>query len=241
MNKKLTILIVFAILSAFNGQQLHANASAKKNLKLIFVAPAIENTLNIILLGTIYDGNPYKGVALIKNLDTRQIKAFRVGDEIFFGGKLVEVHRHKMIFDLKNYAMVGNKTEARAVAKSKAATKSMIAEDGFERKGTDIGMTSEYRDNLINKKLKDILFQAEAAPVIQNGQIAGFKLLQIDEGSIFDKFGLIDEDVVTHINGKELNNVAQTINFLHSLKSSDDLEITVVRNGAPISVNVRVR
>ena len=60
--------------------------------------------------------------------------------------------------------------------------------------------------------------QATAEPYFQNGQIMGFKLSQIDADSIYDKSGVRDSDVITAINGNQLNNVSAAIKLLHSLK-----------------------
>jgi len=213
----------------------------------MFVAPAKENTFDLIALGTIYQGNPYKGVALIKNSQTRQIKAFKVGATIYFGAKLIEIHRNKIIFDKDNnlyFAMVGNKGapgSSRLPPRKTRDTSNDLFEEGFERRGHNITMTSAYRDSLIKTRLKAILFQAEAAPVIQNGRISGFRILQIDKDSIFDKFGLIDEDVITAINGIPLTNVAQTIKFLHDLKDENHIEMTIERKGVPKNININVK
>lgn len=236
---------VFLIIALFQPMQMSWSETARQRLSQVILAPPVESPLEILLIGTIFHGNPYKGIALLKNETDRQIKAFRVGETIFFSAILIEVHRHKIILEKNNklYFIVSNKftEDDKASPPPSTDAKKARSEDGFERVGTDIKMTSHYRDALIKEKLKDILFQAEASPIIKGGKIIGFQILQIDKDSIFDKFGLADGDIITHINGKPLNNVAQTINFMHSLKEESDLEIKLERKGAPLDVNVKVR
>ncbi|MEZ4741781.1 MAG: hypothetical protein R3B45_04935 [Bdellovibrionota bacterium] len=61
-----------------------------------------------------------------------------------------------------------------------------------------------------------ILMQATAQPYMKDGVVKGFQLSQIDPDSIFDKGGFRDLDVVTAINGIELNSAAGAISLLKS-------------------------
>lgn len=121
--------------------------------------------------------------------------------------------------------------------------KGTFEEDGFSRDFEGgagvISMTEGYREN-IKKNLSTILMQASATPVVDNGEIIGFALEDIDEG-IFTKAGFQDGDVVTSINGKPLNDAATAIKILNSLKESDDIQFDFLRGGQSYSVDVDVQ
>jgi general secretion pathway protein C len=114
------------------------------------------------------------------------------------------------------------------------------SEDGFERIGNKIRVDSAYRDRMVTKELPTILMSAASEPVVENGKIKGFRLFQFEPGSIFEKLGMQDGDIVESINGVPLNDVARTIQFLNGLKAERDVELSVVRDGKPVKLNLNV-
>jgi len=79
-------------------------------------------------------------------------------------------------------------------------------------------MTEAYRDNLIGNELQKILMQATALPYFEEEKIVGFQLTQIDKDSIFSKGGFENNDVITNVNGLELNSISGAVKLLKSLK-----------------------
>ena len=86
----------------------------------------------------------------------------------------------------------------------------------------------------IDKALSDmnkILTEARAIPHIENGVPSGFKLIQIVPGSIYDKLGLKDNDVLCGVDGDSINDPGQAFALLASLKTRSALELCVKRGG----------
>lgn len=117
----------------------------------------------------------------------------------------------------------------------------VFREDGFERVKGKITMTALYRDKLVKEDLAKILMQATAEPYMENGQIVGFKMSQIDEGSIYNKAGVANDDIITSINGQDLSSVAGTIQLLQSLKGADSVELELRRGGQTLKLNAEVK
>jgi len=117
----------------------------------------------------------------------------------------------------------------------------IFTEDGFERNEGKIVMTTQYRDKLLKQDMATVLMQATAEPVMDGGNIIGFKMSQIDEGSIYDKSGLKNGDVIKFINGNELNSVAGSITLLRSLKSESSFELEIMREGTLKKFNLEVK
>jgi type II secretory pathway component PulC len=74
-----------------------------------------------------------------------------------------------------------------------------------------------------------------------NGELQGFQLLEIDAGSIYEKVGLTNGDVVTAINGQALSDVGNTIKMLHSLKDKTNADVTVLRGGREQTMQIVVQ
>ena len=72
------------------------------------------------------------------------------------------------------------------------------------------------------------------------GIYIGFKMSQIDDGSIYQKAGVVDGDIITAVNGQELNSVAGSITLLKTLKGADHVEIDIRRGGQTVKVAVDV-
>lgn len=195
------------------------------------------------LIGAIV--SPRGGVALVKNRDTSEVKAFKTGEEVFKVGTLLTVDRQRMIIIENDGQMttVSNKlggVSGRGPSKAQRSTDSHI-ESGFERIGTKIAVEARYRDKLISEELPSILMQASSEPVVVNGEITGFRIFQFDQNSIFHKLGLQDGDIVKEINGIPLNNVARTIQFLNGLREENNVKVDIMRNGSPVTLELSVR
>jgi general secretion pathway protein C len=186
------------------------------------------------------------GVALVKNRDTSEVKAFKTGESVFNIGTLLSVDRQQMILvdNDGQMTMVSNKLggiTSRTPPKVIVSTEDKHIEDGFSRIGTKIEVDVRYRDRMIREELPNILMQASSEPVVVNGEITGFRIFQFDQNSIFHKLGLKDGDIVKEINGIPLTDVAKTIRFLNGLREENQVQVNVMRNGAPVSLELNVR
>lgn len=196
------------------------------------------------LLGAIVDSRG--GVALVKNKGTGEVKAFRIGAQIYDVGSLKEVDRYSIIIRETSgeTVTISSKLNGAKMAVSRIKTVDdgdRYIEDGFSRVGNKIEVDSAYRDRMVKEELQNILMQATAEPVMENGQIAGFKIYQFDDKSIFYKLGLKEGDVVKEINGVPLTNVAKTIQFLNGLREEPNISVSVSRNGQPVNMSMTVK
>lgn len=91
------------------------------------------------------------------------------------------------------------------------------------------------------QSLRPLLTQIRAQPNLDNGKTDGYTLSQIEPGSLFDDMGLRDGDVVSAVNGQELNDPAQAILMLNSLRDQNSISVTVQRLGQPVQYNFSVR
>lgn len=72
-----------------------------------------------------------------------------------------------------------------------------------------------------------------AMPVMQQGKLTGYRIYPAGNPSIFNQLGLRPGDVVTSINGIPLTDPAQSMRILASVKTSEQVSITLLRNGQP--------
>jgi general secretion pathway protein C len=78
--------------------------------------------------------------------------------------------------------------------------------------------------------------QIRAAPNLQNGSSNGFRLSQIQPGSIFQQIGLQDGDIVTGAQGQQVNDPLRAMALLNTLRNSPSISLSLIRNGSPMQL-----
>ncbi len=205
--------------------------------------------LGISIMGSIVQKKAEENVALIKE-ESGAVKAVKRDMVIADKFKVVAVTQQYVELitrDAQRYFVYQDKFAAAAMAPKKGPNAAQLAaaaetykEDGFERNKGKITMSGLYRDKLVKEDLAKVLMQATAEPFTENGAIIGFKMSQIDDASIYQKAGVQNEDVITGINGTELNSIAGSIALLRSLKGADHVEIDVRRGGQAMKFSIDV-
>lgn len=106
-----------------------------------------------------------------------------------------------------------------------------------------VTMTSAYHDYLLSPTmLLRSLWQASAnLEYDMVGSPIGYSLSMIEPGSVFEELGLRDWDIVMAINGYALTDPVNAIKTLTSLKSENELDIEILRDGLPLVIKVHVR
>jgi type II secretion system protein C len=218
---------------------------------------AMKTTLPIKVIGIIYTGNPLTGLAMIENTEKKTINSFLVGDLIAPDAPVAEVHIDQILIDnngrrefapldeieIRRSTRAGKKqktTPSASVGISQASSDS-YKEEGFERKGSVIEMTQEYKTRLLTTEFSNVLQDAKASPNMVDGTLRGFRMDKIRPGSLYDKAGLQNNDVVEEINGVVLSDVSQSVKLLQSLRNESEIEIRVNRSGAPTNLVFKVR
>ena len=92
--------------------------------------------------------------------------------------------------------------------------------------------------NLSN--MGSLLTQIRAVPNLQNGSSNGFRLSQIQPGSIFQQIGLEDGDIVTGAQGQQVNDPMRAMVLLNSLRNSPSISLSLIRNGSPLQLNYAI-
>ncbi len=94
----------------------------------------------------------------------------------------------------------------------------------------------EYYLNNLDK----ILYSAKATPYFENGRMKGFKVSLIDKGSIIDKMGIMNGDIIYSVNGKELKGIEDILYFLNFFYTLKEIRLGILRNGKRVIFNYRI-
>lgn len=216
-------------------------------------------SFDVMIMGTIVSKDKGKSVALIKEVKTNKVKALKIGYLLLEKYPvLVIAQDHIIVQDLKKRRITLYKdrfsqgsTQGLVVAPKQPAAGSTLRgkkeyrEEGLSRTtegdGIDVALTAAYRDNMVKNDLQKILMEAAATPYMQGGKIGGFQLTDITPGSIFEKAGFENGDVITSINAVPLESPTGAIKVLHSVKGAESVDVTLMRSGQSMDMTISVQ
>lgn len=191
-----------------------------------------KTTLNLKLVGTVLSTDGHTYFAAIENKDTGEQHLYRL-NEIVSEAKIVKIERNRAL--LKR----GENIEALEIdfSLSSKGSSSTASLGVHARRGGVITRVAKG-EYLVSRKYVDaqlknmskLLTQVRAVPNIdKNGSTNGFKLFSIKKGSVFDKLGLKNRDLVKRINGVELNSVENGLELFQALRNETSFEVDVLR------------
>jgi general secretion pathway protein C len=82
---------------------------------------------------------------------------------------------------------------------------------------------------------------ARIVPETKDGKAAGFRLFSVKPDGPFAKIGLQNSDVISAINGIEMNSPDQAVLVYTKLKSANHLSVAIERNGQKITKDYNIR
>lgn len=228
----------------FSADGTIPEALALKNQKKEESTPEVEqapvpSNLPLNLVGTIVHSNPEKSIANIEIKAKSAVLAVRVGKDIDKLATLLNVERGKAyIRNLNNnrleyiemkgmgklsFAAAKNPTEPSAKTQGKQEVK-QTAPNRFEINRADV---LKYTSDM-----STVLQQAAMQPRRKaNGEIDGFKFLNIQPNSIYSQLGFQVGDVIKSVNGEPVDSPAKAMEMYNTLKGSNSIKIGVERDG----------
>jgi len=77
-------------------------------------------------------------------------------------------------------------------------------------------------------------------PVQEQGKLTGYRIYPAGNAPAFAQLGLHPGDVVTAVNGIPLTDPAQSMRILSALKTSEQITVTLQRNGQSQTVPLQL-
>ncbi len=195
-----------------------------------------------LVLGVIASAREGEGVALLKAMQGSEAFAVRVGQQIDPDVFVQAITRDYVSFKTRGHieqVKVGEQLDPAAYRNDPPSLD--LSAGGIEKQGNVVHITESLRNTVVKQQLSKVLMQAAAIPYYVNGELIGFRLWDIDAGSIYQKAGFMDGDIVTSINGQRLSDVGLAIRTLQGLKNESHLDVTFIRKGAEQTVQIEVQ
>lgn len=212
-------------------------------------APAVEESLQIKLLGTSHL-TLAKPFAVIEDQSGNE-SLYRLGDNIPGVGKLAEIRENSVVIDHQGRRVLVKipkeltgtpATASRRFGKFPVrSSSSHPGENGVHRIGSNRYMLSRATVDRSLQNMAKLFTEIRAIPNFQNGTSNGFRLSEIQPGSIFQQIGLHDGDVLVSVEGQSVDNPAKAMELLSALRNRSSISLNILRNGAPINLRYMIR
>ena len=184
-------------------------------------ANAPQSSVPLVLTGTIAGNDPQNGLAIL-GPNPQTAKVYAVGDNLPGGPKLHSVYSDRVVIDrdgqLESLTLPHQANAGNAPPPSSAA---------LQGENSSI----ERMRRMISEQpglLADVM---RPQPVMDHGKMNGFRVYPGRDRMAFMRLGLRPGDQVTAINGTPLDDRDRGEQILHTLGSSSEAHVTVIRNG----------
>ena len=96
-------------------------------------------------------------------------------------------------------------------------------------------------DRRLLSEMPRILATTRLIPVQEGGEVVGFSLERLPEGTLLSAVGLQAGDVLTHINRVPLDSMGTLVGLWPRLQGATELTARVIRSGQPLTLGVSLR
>lgn len=165
------------------------------------------------------------GYAIVEEKNQSRQKLYRLG-EMIGQAKLVRVTRNAAILEAgeKEYVM-----------KIKGVVEGSITGPSA-RSGAGVAVSrQEVTESLAD--LKSVMSQAVVRPYINGGAQQGFIISNIVPGSLYQKLGLQNGDIIMDVNNKKLTSADDILQLLNTMQAGGSVSVNLMRNGKNETIN----
>jgi general secretion pathway protein C len=182
-------------------------------------ANAPQTSMPLVLTGIIAGNDPQNGLAIL-GPSAQSAKVYAVGDNVPGGAKLHSVYTDRVVID-RNGQLESLALPRQASTTAPPPSAAALPENP----------SIERMRRMITEQpglLTDVM---RPQPVIDHGRMNGFRVYPGRNRMAFMRLGLRPGDQVTAINGTPLDDRDRSEQILHTLGSSSEARVTVIRNG----------
>ena len=221
-----------------NLSSAHLFGIAETKRTTISTDNAPETKLNLVLKGVLAAGTASMASAIIARSSSGKEEIYGIGDKIPGGITLKEIHPEHVILERQG------RLETLRMLKSKGSGQTSSGNRTRSSRSTISTASSQKLKNIRNDIIKNpASFRKYALPVVvrENGKQIGYRLQAQQNSDLLTQAGIEPSDVITSINGIKLDDMKNSIGALNALRSANNVNITVKRNGAEVPLNIQLQ
>lgn len=196
----------------------------------------VPSQLPITVIGTLVHSNPKKSIAALEIKSKNLTGSYSTGADIEGLATIEKIQRNIVIIRNRSTGVLefielnkaGNKVAF-------GASKAELVKPGKEVQNIGNNTFAIKRSDLLKytNDLSSVLMQARAVPNRDpnTGEINGFRVLDMQPGSIYEQLGLQRMDVIKGVNGEPVDSVQKAMEMYNTLKNGTQVKMQIERGG----------
>ena len=208
--------------------------------------------LPIKLINTIVLQDTVKSIASVQIRSTPPLSV-REGDKIENIAEVGKIDRMGMIIknlkegtcekvESSNKESFNRKSSISVMTPSQSKTfkRQQTSVKGIENEGNNFKVDKSFLQEKMSD-ISNILTQARGIQINNPDGSLSFKIVDIEPGGIFSYLGIQDNDVITSINGKKINDLNEVMGLFSKITTLDQLNLTVTRGGDQVPLEYKFK
>lgn len=190
------------------------------------------------LIGTIVAGD--ESLALIQT--GKKVGIFKLNETPAPGVTITEIQRKMVVLDergQRHELPLIQQQDAKPQLVSRRGGANAVQQDGIVALAEDRWQISRAVADNARANLNSLLQTARVVPELKDGQTVGFKLVEMEKGSLLEKIGLKVGDLIVEINQVELNSPEKALQIFQQVREANNISLGLIRNGQPETFEYR--
>jgi general secretion pathway protein C len=179
-----------------------------------------------------------KSVASVEDKGSNAVVAVRVNDQINPDALVQKIETTKVIFFNRGTGrreFIDLPMDTITLSTRSSGGRGATVGGGIQKVGETHFVIDRGEVDKALANINEILTQARCVPNFENGKPSGYRCFQIVPGSIYDKLGLQDNDVICGLNGQAVNDPGRAFEIFNNLRTLNQIEICINRNGQTLN------
>jgi general secretion pathway protein C len=183
----------------------------------------------IELKGTVAGESKY-GFAIVEDKGTHKQQLVKSGD-ILLGAKVVRINRNSVDFIVGDQVVTLKMLETReeSILPPAQAAAPVVPSGATILSRTEIDRELQDMGGLLRKAL--------VRPYFNAGVPDGFIVSNIRLGSLYQKMGIMDGDIIQEVNGRKIQSADDVMGLLNTMRGGSSLAVTINRKGNKETLN----
>ena len=221
------------------GGSVVAIGSWKNQKNLPVLHPDV---LKLRLVGTLMGSGTVSG-AVLEDTAKKTQKFYHVNDPVI-PGRVSLAHVQKTSVILKvgdSYGILKARFTAEDDGGQAVSASEPTSPHGIRKLDANHWLIESRAIHSAVRNLNQLMMQARAVPNMVGGKPNGFRIVEIQPGSLYQEVGLLPGDVIESINGMSMSDPQNFMKALSTLGTATQVSIDLVRNGAPQTFSYQVQ
>jgi len=194
---------------------------------------------DLVASGLVWSALPERSVAILRSGGRTRLAT--VG-ETAFGGRVVAIGPGVVTLEFESRQIeLRLASSAGATLGTPAPAPRPASEAALDPEAPARTLPRRDVERRLTEEIPRILAETALSPVMEEGQVKGFTLTRVAEGTLLTEAGLRPGDVLMEINDTPVDSLATLMGLWPRLRNESELRAVVLRNGRPVSLSVSLR